>query len=591
MATGRALPGAGLARQAAARRAAAIGAGLLRPLRAVWWLLTNVRFAIVLLAALSLVSLLGVVLPQVPTNVRGDALAEARWLDAQEGKFGPFTSAIDAAGLFDLFHTRWFSVLMAVTVGSTGAYIASRFPGIWRTVTRPRRRVPDRYFQMAPHRLELAQAVDIEALEGALRRARYRVERFPEGDATYLFADRFQWAQLGTLFTHAAVILFIVAAAVSRMDAFSADLFLSEGSTEPVFAVKSPDQMQVELTDAVGLFAVDGQPLDYRSRLVIYRRGEEVKRCESTVNSPCSYDGFRFFQAAYFGFGAALEVRDATTGNVVYRETLALSDSLPSPHVVIREGDGRVLLDESLALTDALSTDEFTYFGTVVELAGGRVLTAGARRPAAGGEWELAVFEPGEGDGLVRLVLPEGAAGRSGGLEVRYLDEGKAPAALVADLPGSPEGEDGGRPVLVQMGNVVYGTDTASEGTAVEAPAAQGPPRLTLAGLSPRAVSMEPGESATFGGYEYRFLGQREFAGIQVKRDRSDYLVWVGAGLVFIGLVVTFWVPRRRLWAKITADGTFLAGQAASHSDYAREMRRLTRKAGASPPEEPEDDE
>ncbi len=589
MATGKALPGeAGGTGVVSWARPALI----VNPLRAVWWLFTNVRFAIVLLALLSLVSLLGVVLPQVPSNIRGDDIAEANWLGFQEGKFGPFTSPMDRLGLFDLFHARWFAVVLAVTVVSTGAYIVSRFPGIWRTVTRPRKRVPDRYFQMAPHRLELAGTVDAPALEGVLRSSRYRVERFQEGGATYLFADRYPWAQMGTLLTHAAVIIFIVSAVVSRMDSYSAPLFLSEGSTLPVFPVRDPDQMQVQLVDAHAAFNADGLPLDYRSQLVIYERGEQVKECVSTVNSPCSYKGYRFYQAAYFGFGAAVQVRDPTSGNVIYRETLALSDTMPSPHVVIRDTAGNVLLDDRLLLTDTLSTDQFTYYGTLVHLAGGRLLTIGVQRPAGGGPWRLAVLEPGQAEESARLLLDEGGQGETAGLDVSYRDAGKSPAAFVPDFPLPPALDGGGAgQALLQMSNVVYGTATASEGTKIEAPPPSGPPRLTLVGLQPQAVSLEPGQSASIGGYDYTFLGQREFAGIQVKRDRSDTLVWAGAGLILVGLLVTFWVPRRRLWAKIALGRTLLAGQAASHANYTRELRRLARRAGGAVPGEVEDDD
>jgi hypothetical protein len=47
-------------------------------------------------------------------------------------------------------------------------------------------------------------------------------------------------------------------------------------------------------------------------------------------------------QVAYFGFGAGLQVRDLASGNVVYREVLVLAHIMPSPHVVIRDGDGRL---------------------------------------------------------------------------------------------------------------------------------------------------------------------------------------------------------------------------------------------------------
>ncbi len=105
--------------------------GLLNPLRAVWWLFINVRFAIVLLVTLTLVSLSGVLIAQVPANVRGDAVLEADWLAEKEGTYGFLTDPMNAVGLFDIFHTAWFGALLAITVISTGAYVVSRFPGVW----------------------------------------------------------------------------------------------------------------------------------------------------------------------------------------------------------------------------------------------------------------------------------------------------------------------------------------------------------------------------------------------------------------------------------------------------------------------------
>ena len=41
---------------------------LINPLRAVWWLVTNVRFAIVLLVLMAVISLVGVLIPQMPSR-------------------------------------------------------------------------------------------------------------------------------------------------------------------------------------------------------------------------------------------------------------------------------------------------------------------------------------------------------------------------------------------------------------------------------------------------------------------------------------------------------------------------------------------
>jgi cytochrome c biogenesis protein ResB len=568
----------------------------LDPFRATWRLFTNVRWAIGIITFLALAGLLGVVIPQAPANVRGDAAAEAQWLAFQEERFGFLTDAINRLGLFDVFHARWFVYALGLFVVSIAVWTASRLPPIWWAVTRPRKRVGDSYFASAHHRYDYPTPAAGSGLESVLRRRRYAVERYQEGQTLYLFADRFQFAQLATFVTHLALIIFLAAALVSRFSGFSNSMMIAEGATAPVFPLKHPDQMQVQLVDAVGRFSPEGHALEYSSRLVIYRGGEEVKRCTATVNSPCGFDGYRFHQAAYFGFGAELQVRDLASGNVIYRETLGLSDTLPSPQVIIRDEGGSVLLDDTLVLTDVLSSDEFTYYGRLVTLPDGRVLTIGARRAAEGGRWQLAVVEPeGRGADPVRLVLSEGETASAGGLEFAYAGLQSVPAAFLPDVPlppGSPRG-DGARSVLLEMSNVVFGTGTASEGTAVEPAVGSGPPQLTIVGLRPQAVSLRPGESAEIGGYEYSFLGQREFAGIQVKKDRSAILIWVATGLLVGGLLVTFWVPRRRLWAKITPARTYLAGQAGHLVSFRAEMADMACQEGAvlDQPADGEDDD
>ncbi|MDP2950221.1 MAG: cytochrome c biogenesis protein ResB, partial [Chloroflexota bacterium] len=505
-------------------------------------------------------------------------------LESQRGRYGVFTDALYRLGLFDIFHARYFAISLGLLVVSVSLCTANRFPPIWRTIRRPQRRVPDTYFERAHHRVAFGAPADAAALEAVLRRRHYRVERVREGEATYLFADRFAWAQLGTFVSHLALILFLAGALVSKFTAFSAPLFAAEGTSAPVFAVKNPDQMQVRVVDTVGQFDEEGQPLDYRTEMAIYQGGQEVKRCTTTVNGPCGYGGYRFHQAAYFGFGAEVQVRDIASGNVVYKEVLALSDTMPAPRVVIRDGDGQPLLDETLVLSDFIESA----YGTTVAIPGSeRLVWIGAKPAAAGGAWQLVVFEPGDSAESVRLILGVGEKARSGGLEFEFASLGGLPAIFEPQfpLPAASQGEGSQGTVLLQMSNVVYGTNDASSGRRVSVVAAAGPPTLSIIGVSPYVVNLEPGRSAVVGGYEYTFLGQREFAGIQVKRDRSDNLIWVGTALLLVGLGVTFYVPRRRLWVKITPDRTYLAGIAGHLANLRREMGKLGAEAGLPAPE------
>jgi cytochrome c biogenesis protein len=551
---------------------------LINPLRAVWWLFTNVRFAIALLAVLTVVSLLGVLIPQVPPSFRGDVLSESMWLKGQEGTFGFLTHPMDTLGLFDIFHQRWFALLLGMTVASTAAYLISRFPGVVRTITRPRRRVPDRYFDLAPHSFKSSAVVAPEALALALRSRRYKVKVDDDGDTTYLIADRLQWAALGTFLTHAAVIVFILSAVVSRVDAFSSQLFLAEGTTQPIFAVSDPEQMQVELLDSYSEFAADGQPLDYRSDLVIYERGEEAIRCSSTVNSPCGYDGYRFHQSAYFGYGAQLEVRDPASGNLLFGETLALSQRTPSPRVRITAANGDVIFDRTVLLTDAAKANGEEFRAGLVRADNGSALTFW--QPAEGGD--LIVFEPSGADDSLRASVSPGKTVESGGYEIAYPQTDQVPSIVAEGVPLPGEIGGGNGEVLLLMENVVYGTGNTSAGDDNSIPPTRGEPRLTIVGLQAQPLSLTPGETATIDGMEYRFGGQREFSGIDVRRDRSDNLVWIGADAIVVGLMITFWVPRRRLWAKINAAGMAMAGQAPWHAQFGRELRDIAVAAGAN---------
>jgi hypothetical protein len=190
----------------------------------------------------------------------------------------------------------------------------------------------------------------------------------------------------------------------------------------------------------------------------------------------------------------------------------------------------------------------------------------------------------------VNVTLRAGESADAGGLSISYASLDAVPSVLVQDLP-LPESAGGGTgEAVAQMTNVVFGTTETSSGEYTESPEQRGEPALSLIGLQARPVTLDAGESVTIDGLEYTFEGQREFAGINVKRDRSDVLVWLGAAMIVVGLMITFWVPRRRLWAKITANSTALAGQAPSHANFTRELRDLAREAGAKLPEEYDDD-
>lgn len=525
------------------------------PFVAIWRLLTSVRFAIGLIAFLALAGLAGVVIPQIPPQMRDNPAAVRAWLEAQRDTFGPLTDTMYDLDLFGVFDAPWFLAGLGLLVVAVTVCTFNRFLPTWRNLTRPPRRVPDAFFDRSRNRQEFPAAVGIDRLAAELRRARYRVIEEREGGAVYLFADRFAWAQLGTFVSHLALILFLAGGLVSRLTGFEENLFIAEGAVEPVFPVKHARQLQVEVLDASAAFDDRGRPLDFRTDLVIYENGREVARGTATVNDPVTYGGYRFHQAAYDGNGAALRVRDAATGRTLYRETLPLQDTVVAPTVRVTDASGSVLLDDTVVPSDFLDTAS----GTVVTLPDGRAFWLGIQA-APGDVWQLIVFatdDPG-----ARGIVAQGEVFEAGGLRFEFTGIEGLPSTIAEGVPGSERG------AVVELARDRDGT-----------------PYLTVLGATGNdALYLFPDRPVVVDGREYVFEGPREFAGISVRRDRGDTLIWIAAGLLLAGLLITFYVPRRRLWVRATAEDIRIASLAEKSGGFEDEMRRLARRLGVAPP-------
>ena len=66
------------------------------------------------------------------------------------------------------------------------------------------------------------------------------------------------------------------------------------------------------------------------------------------------------------------------------------------------------------------------------------------------------------------------------------------------------------------------------------------------------AKVVDQGKAATVGGLTITFDRESQFTGLNVARDPGVPLVWLGGVLLFLGFVVVFFLPHRRVWARIT---------------------------------------
>jgi cytochrome c biogenesis protein len=92
------------------------------------------------------------------------------------------------------------------------------------------------------------------------------------------------------------------------------------------------------------------------------------------------------------------------------------------------------------------------------------------------------------------------------------------------------------------------------------------------------AATIGPGEqvpAVVTAGYRIEFVGTSSWTGLVVKRDPGQPIIWVSFALLLAGLVLTFYLPRVRIWARFTGTTLELAVLGDRFVDPRRELERV----------------
>ncbi|HEX9044323.1 MAG TPA: cytochrome c biogenesis protein ResB [Candidatus Limnocylindrales bacterium] len=283
-------------------------------LERVWHLFISMRFGLLLMLVLALLTLVGTMLVQVPAGMKGDPQAYVQWIDGVRPKYGGWTNVLDALGFFDIFNSLVFKAVAIFLVTSTVACSVNRAPLLWKQTTKPRMNVSDAFFAHAPHRAALDVPQDgseaAAQVVAALRSKGYRTLTQTTGDgAIHVYADRFRWAPFGTVVAHLSLVPIILGAMIGGSMGFkNTDFVLPIGTKTDVGAGTSLSVMATSFTDRY--YADTGQPADYASDLVLYDGGRQVAAQTIRVNEPLRYGDVTFYQS-FFGPAAEIKVADA----------------------------------------------------------------------------------------------------------------------------------------------------------------------------------------------------------------------------------------------------------------------------------------
>ena len=398
--------------------------------RGVYALLTSVRFAVVQIVAIALTGVAGIILPQLPSIAERSAGDYAQQMDTIRARLGPSIGAgavsfLERLQLFRVFSAWWFTLLLALLVVSIVVCTLDRTPRLWRQSRHVRVRQPDGFYDPGvADRAIIADGLAVDDVRAALRHARFRIREESAPDGTrYLYGDRHQYVKMATLISHAGLVGFLVAAAVTSRFGFETGILLPIGQAVPIDSIGTSNLVSVKNLafhapqDATGKFT------DFATDLAVYQDGREIARKTIRVNDPLSAGGYTFHQN-FFGPAVDLTIR-ARDGGLLWSGPVPLDASaggLPTGQLVVPGRDAVVQLVMAKAGTATplfvvavrpTATDSAgnpTAYETLFQGLAGPGDSAAPQTSTSASRWTRSPPTPGSSRGAIRARPSSGSA-------------------------------------------------------------------------------------------------------------------------------------------------------------------------------------
>ena len=266
-------------------------------LDAVWRLLASIQLTIVLLLSLAATSIIGTLIPQ---NSEPAAYVAA---------FGETLYRFFAVlGLFDMYHSWWFQILMVLLAANVVVCSADRLSAQRRIlfVRKPAfqaarfRNLPDSATFGDSRDPDALRAVYESSLAGKLRA--FQIETTDQGFR--IFGENGRWTRFGVYAVHLSVVLLLIGGLIGSIFGFDGFVTIPEGDTVQQVSLRSAGErlqlpFAIRCDDFDVSFYETGAPKEFRSRLTLIENGQPVLQKDIIVNDPLRYRGISIFQSSY----------------------------------------------------------------------------------------------------------------------------------------------------------------------------------------------------------------------------------------------------------------------------------------------------
>lgn len=265
-----------------------------------WHLFSSVRLTVALLIIIAIASVLGTLIPQ-----REEAIDFARSLSPETLRVFTWFS------LFDMYHSLWFRLLLALLTLNLIICSIDRFPVSLkrsRTIPSPERKRP--FENLPPDQSFQAKITSKDAADHirAYLRSHYRNLHTKESaNMHHHFSEKGAYSHFGVYIVHFSVLLILIGGLIASMIGFEGYVNILEGETVDFVHGRDfgdhkghyPLGFEVRC-DAFSVdFYENGTPKDYRSELTFITDGEEIEKQVLRVNHPVRFRGMTFYQANY----------------------------------------------------------------------------------------------------------------------------------------------------------------------------------------------------------------------------------------------------------------------------------------------------
>lgn len=305
--------------------------------------LGSMNLAISLLLTLAVASIIGTVVDETKTYSEHTADYGSFWFEV-----------FRVLGVYDVYSTGWFLVILAFLLGSTAVCLVRNAPSMLRELRSWRSNVTYKSVKHGRHRQSWTAAAEpgetADTLRAGLTRAGYGTRVDAADDHILVTARRGRWNRLGYIFTHAAIVIIAVGGLLDSKvgikiahltgaietetrnlrasqipdeswlpewnHAFSGNVTVPEGTATDVAFVNlhggylvQPLPFRIELEEFRVQRYPSGPPSEYESDVVVHDPAlDEPFSATISVNKPLRHRGYSVYQADFSDGGSRLEL-------------------------------------------------------------------------------------------------------------------------------------------------------------------------------------------------------------------------------------------------------------------------------------------